>query len=193
MKIAFKLSTPEAVEYANGHRINDVNYGNPFYAEYYFHIFPVLDGGHIAEEIQPGYTDVTPNFLEDYYRPWKDKLASVQNREVNVVATLSSSSGNTDEQVNTVRTLHRNHVFLIGYTEHIYRKLGKYYSMDEIQKAVNGFASIEEINSFFDKFTLAFGRWLMGRHPRTLEHPMEELLAAFYDYMAEAPDKEQVY
>jgi hypothetical protein len=64
--------------------------------------------------------------------------------------------------------------------------------MDEVQKVVNGFASIEEINSFFDKFALAFGRWLMNRHPRTLEHPMEELLTAFYDYLAEAPDRDQI-
>jgi hypothetical protein len=191
MKIAFKLSTPEAVEYANGHRDDFIDFNDSCFAGSYFHI-PKANH-HSYRVLLPGYTDVTKDFKETYWRPWKDKLASVQNREVNVVATLSSSSGNTDEQVNTVRTLHRNHVFLIGYTEHIYRKLGKYYSMDEIQKAVNGFASIEEINSFFDKFTLAFGRWLMGRHPRTLEHPMEELLAAFYDYMAEAPDKEQVY
>jgi hypothetical protein len=105
MKIAFKLSTPEAVEYANGHK--ETNYGD--YGrldgdkDKWFHI-PAFNGldylRHLNEWLDgpcSGYTDVTPNFLEDYYRPWKDKLASVQNREVNVVATLGSGSGITDE------------------------------------------------------------------------------------------------
>jgi hypothetical protein len=107
MKIAFKLSTPEAVEYANGHK--ETNYGD--YGrldgdkDKWFHI-PAFNGldylRHLNEWLDgpcSGYTDVTPNFLEDYYRPWKDKLASVQNREVNVVATLGSGSGFTDEQL----------------------------------------------------------------------------------------------
>jgi hypothetical protein len=80
MKIAFKLSTPEAVEYANGHK--ETNYGD--YGrldgdkDKWFHI-PAFNGldylRHLNEWLDgpcSGYTDVTPNFLEDYYRPWKE-------------------------------------------------------------------------------------------------------------------------
>jgi hypothetical protein len=78
-KIAFKLSTPEAVEYANAHSKNGAG-RYELCNDHYFHLphFDVYEGlyGHSALTILPGYTDVTPNFLEDYYRPWKDKLAS---------------------------------------------------------------------------------------------------------------------
>jgi hypothetical protein len=74
MKIAFKLSTPEAVEYANGHREQGkTRYGKM--EEVWFHL-PKFDWRHNSFTVEPGYTDVTPNFLEDYYRPWKDKLAN---------------------------------------------------------------------------------------------------------------------
>jgi hypothetical protein len=100
MKIAFKLSTPEAVEYANAHGARMYGMDNN-----YFHLPSFVEWGdariprYTSIALERGYTDVTPNFLEDYYRPWKDKLASVQNREVNVVATLGSGSGFTDEQL----------------------------------------------------------------------------------------------
>jgi hypothetical protein len=99
-KIAFKLSTPEAVEYANAHSKNGAG-RYELCNDQYFHLphFDVYDGlyGHSAFTIEPGYTDVTPNFLEDYYRPWKDKLASVPN-DSSDFATLHSTKGNSDEQ-----------------------------------------------------------------------------------------------
>jgi hypothetical protein len=80
MKIAFKLSTPEAVEYANGHKENKKEYYVDDSDEFYFHVpsshrsaFGPL---HILDHIAPGYTDVTKDFKEKYWRPWKDKLAS---------------------------------------------------------------------------------------------------------------------
>jgi hypothetical protein len=96
MKIAFKLSTPEAVEYANGHRDDFIDFNDSCFAGSYFHI-PKANH-HSYRVLLPGYTDVTKDFKETYWRPWKDKLASVQNREVNVVATLGSGSGITDGQ-----------------------------------------------------------------------------------------------
>jgi hypothetical protein len=76
-KIAFKLSTPEAVEYANAYR-SWFKYNYDDFTkedrEYYFHL-PHFRRQSFAT-IQPGYTDVTKDFKETYWRPWKDKLAS---------------------------------------------------------------------------------------------------------------------
>jgi hypothetical protein len=99
MKIVFKLSTPEAVEYANAQSARKYGMDNN-----YFHLpsFGELKDARISLytsiAIEPGYTDVTPNFLEDYYRPWKDNLASeegelfpVTERERSlVIAALAS-------------------------------------------------------------------------------------------------------
>jgi hypothetical protein len=78
-KIAFRLNSDKAVEYANAHSKNGAG-RYELCNDHYFHLphFDVYEGlyGHSALTILPGYTDVTPNFLEDYYRPWKDKLAS---------------------------------------------------------------------------------------------------------------------
>jgi hypothetical protein len=96
-KIAFKLSTPEAVEYANGHKTNDVI--AVISPKTYFH-FPAFDWAGIKLNFsdgyfKPGYTDVTPNFLEDYYRPWKDKLASDNAPSISG-GDAPFDSGNTD-------------------------------------------------------------------------------------------------
>jgi hypothetical protein len=93
-----------------------------------------------------------------------------------------------------IRTENRNQVFLVNYTEYAYRKIMKthVYSMGEINEIVTGFEDPKEINKFFDKFTIAFGNWLLHRTPRTLEHSMEELVAEFRDQLSVAPDNEQI-
>lgn len=99
-----------------------------------------------------------------------------------------------EHTTNKTRTENRNQVFLITYTEYVYRRLlnNHNYSMTEINDIVNGFGSAEEVSKFFDRFTLAFGKWLLERTPRTLEHPMEELLSEFREYLSYAPDSAQV-
>jgi hypothetical protein len=118
-KIAFRLDTPEAVEYANGHRENKKEYYVDDSDGFYFHVpsshRSAFGHLHILDHIAPGYTDVTKDFKETYWRPWKDKLASVQNREVNVVATLGSGSGNTDEQVEELKAEVRRLSWLVAH------------------------------------------------------------------------------
>jgi hypothetical protein len=109
-KIAFKLSTPEAVEYANAHSKNGAG-RYELCNDHYFHLphFDVYEGlyGHSALTILPGYTDVTPNFLEDYYRPWKDKLAS-DNAPSIVPCDAPVDDINTDQQIKGTISNYKN-------------------------------------------------------------------------------------
>lgn len=98
-KIAFRLNSDKAVEYANAHKEMPNNY-DEYWSELYFHL-PVtkLSGGgfsHLSIRPEPDYTDVTENFERDYWGPWKDKLASVPN-DSSPVASHSSAKGNSDE------------------------------------------------------------------------------------------------
>jgi hypothetical protein len=79
MKIAFKLSTPEAVEYALS--IESFPFGK--YKDQYFHIPALLvDEIYISDKVEEGYTDVTKDFKETYWRPWKEgqKMAETMRR-----------------------------------------------------------------------------------------------------------------
>jgi hypothetical protein len=99
MKIAFKLSTPEAVEYANGHKSFSNTYRQSL--SDYFHLPVIVISGrqvtHILQTIQPGYTDVTERFIEDYYKPWKDKLAS-DNTDKNRIRELEIENSKLRQQ-----------------------------------------------------------------------------------------------
>lgn len=85
-----------------------------------------------------------------------------------------------------MRTANRNIVFLYQAMEQIEN------NTETIQQAIKRVGTPKEIDSFFDKFSTAFGKWLLQRNERTLEHSVEELLEAFRDYQAVAPDNEQV-
>jgi hypothetical protein len=81
-KIAFRLNSKEAVEYANAHGDPEFNY--VIRPSYIFH-YPAFAGLHLYLNLQPGYEDVTETFMEEFYNPWDEErklLASVQNREV---------------------------------------------------------------------------------------------------------------
>lgn len=54
-----------------------------------------------------------------------------------------------------------------------------YNSDDIINIIINKFGSPKDLDKYFDKFTIEFGQWLLQRTPRTLEHPMEDLLTEF--------------
>jgi hypothetical protein len=69
MKIAFKLSTPEAVEYANGHK-NEKGFTLIESPKLYF--YPGNFSKELSYKLLPGYLDVTESFIEDYYKPWKE-------------------------------------------------------------------------------------------------------------------------
>lgn len=83
-KICFLLNSPEAVEYANAHRETDFgDYGRlEADRDKWFHI-PAFKGRGYLRHLDdnwlqpgpiPGYTDVTQDFLEKIYRPWKERL-----------------------------------------------------------------------------------------------------------------------
>jgi hypothetical protein len=99
-KIAFRLDTPEAVEYANGHRENKKEYYVDDSDGFYFHVpsshrsaFGPL---HILDHIAPGYTDVTPNFLEDYHRPWIDRIKKEAKERAAHTMTLKDVGGTNE-------------------------------------------------------------------------------------------------
>lgn len=60
---------------------------------------------------------------------------------------------------------HRNKVFLMTYTEYVYRKLigNSNYSMQEISGIVEGYSKLDELNDFFDRFTVKFADFCSER------------------------------
>lgn len=99
----------------------------------------------------------------------------------------------------TIRTANRNQVLLIEYTEHVFREmLGRSdYSMSEIASHVEWSMRHQKIEDYLDKFTLALLRYCLkpveldGADKPIAQTP-EELLKEFKDYLATAPDSEQV-
>jgi len=85
-----------------------------------------------------------------------------------------------------MRTANRNIDFLHRAMEQINN------DVETIQSAIKRVGTPKEIDAFFDKKSIAFGRWLLGRNERTLEHSMEDLMQAYNDYIHSAPNEEQV-
>jgi hypothetical protein len=92
-----------------------------------------------------------------------------------------------------MRTANRNIDYLKLFAERvILSREGNNYTGDDLNIIIRNFGTPKEIDSFFDKFTIAFGKWLLKRNERTLEHSVEELLEAFRDHLLTAPDDEQI-
>lgn len=85
-----------------------------------------------------------------------------------------------------MRAEHRNTVYLYKALEQINN------DAEVVQAAIKMVGTTKEINAFFDKFTIGFGKWLLQRNERTLEHSVEELLIAYREYLSTAPDSEQI-
>lgn len=92
-----------------------------------------------------------------------------------------------------MRTANRNIDFLKSFAERvILSREGNNYTGDDLNQLIKYFGTPKEINSFFDKKSIAFGKWLLQRSERTLEHPMEELMDAFNDYLDESSAEKQI-
>jgi tRNA A37 threonylcarbamoyladenosine dehydratase len=85
-----------------------------------------------------------------------------------------------------MRTANRNIVFLKKAMEQINN------DAETINAVIRRVGTPKEIDAYFDIKTIAFGKWLLARNERTLEHSMEELMEAFNDYISSAPDSVQV-
>ncbi len=95
------------------------------------------------------------------------------------------------------RTSNRNITYLKCFGERIIyssklRSHSKSLDDNELDLIIQTWATPKQIDAYFDKFTIAFGKWLLQRTPRTLEHSMEELLADFREYQSTAPDDQQI-
>lgn len=92
-----------------------------------------------------------------------------------------------------MRTANRNIDYLKSFAERvILSREGNNYTGDDLNNYIKDFGTPKEIDAFFDKFTVAFGKWLLQRNERTLEHPVEELLEMYRDYLLTAPAEMQV-
>ena len=94
-----------------------------------------------------------------------------------------------------MRTALRNIDYLKTFAERILCKHNIKYTGDDLATIINNWGTPKEIDNFFDKFTVAFGKHLLAlseRSPRTLEHSMDELLKDFRDTLSIAPDNEQI-
>lgn len=85
-----------------------------------------------------------------------------------------------------IRTANRNIVFLYQFAENINT------DPDIIQAAIQRTGTPKEIDAFFDRFTIAFGKWLLRLSDRAKEHPMEEILEMYREYISSSPDDEQI-
>jgi hypothetical protein len=85
-----------------------------------------------------------------------------------------------------MRTANRN----IDYLRKVLEQINN--DTEVVQKAINRLGTPKQIDAFFDKFTIAFGKWLIQRNQRTLEHSVEELLEFYRDYLSSGPDSEQI-
>ena len=65
-----------------------------------------------------------------------------------------------------VSEIHRNHHFLVTYTEYVYRVLMKRgdYSIHDISKIVNDYSELKDLNIFFDQFTIDFANFCSHNH-----------------------------
>lgn len=85
-----------------------------------------------------------------------------------------------------MRTANRNIVYLRLTLEQINN------NVDVVDQAIRRMGTPKEIDLYFDKFTIAFGKWLLQLNTRTIEHSVEDLLEYYRDYLSTAPDDEQV-
>jgi len=99
---------------------------------------------------------------------------------------------------NNGRTSNRNRNLLFAFAERILlytsglNKEKNHRKNDDtntsIQRIIEDFGG-KEIDDYFDKFTIAFGKWIQDKEKIK---SMEELLIEFKLYQSTAPDNEQI-
>ena len=85
-----------------------------------------------------------------------------------------------------MRTANRNLVYIYKALEQVNT------DVDICQQALRRLGKPSQIDAYFDKFTIAFAKWLLKRNERTLEHSVEDLLKMYREYLSIAPDTEQI-
>lgn len=93
---------------------------------------------------------------------------------------------------------HRNKIFLINYTEYMYRVLLKKtdYPIQEIGTIVEEYADSKEVDDYFDKFTIKFTEWCVtqpwdktsaslgtNEHGDNIAKSTKDLLEEFKQYL----------
>lgn len=92
-----------------------------------------------------------------------------------------------------MRTANRNNHLLLNFLErYVVSKQGADYSLEELNQFTSKYINDEKVNQYFNKLPIHFGKWLLQRTDRTLEHSVEELFEMYYEWIITASSEEQI-
>lgn len=92
-----------------------------------------------------------------------------------------------------MRTANRNNHLLLNFLErYVCSKEGGNYNLEELNQFTSKYMNDKKVNQYFNKLAIHFGKWLLQRNERTLEHSVEELFEMYYEYIITAPAEEQI-
>lgn len=92
-----------------------------------------------------------------------------------------------------MRTANRNNHLLLNFLErYVVSKEGGNYSLEELNQFTSKYITDEKVNKYFNKLPIHFGKWLLQRNDRTLEHSIEELFEMYYEQLITSSSDKQI-
>ena len=128
-------------------------------------------------------------YFEAYGTEMIENILNSKNKPIdgNIIIPINNHHNST------IRTTMRNNVLFIHFLEsYCLNRYGADYDLQEVGDFVAKYFNKEKVNDFLHKLPIEFGKWLIKRQPRTLEHSMEDVFNLFMDEYAEAEDFKQL-
>lgn len=92
-----------------------------------------------------------------------------------------------------MRTTNRNNHLLLCFLErYVQLEKGSNYDFNELNNFTCKYIDQQNVNQYINKSAIHFGKWLLQRNERTLEHSVEELFQMYFDEISIAPADKQI-